>query len=219
MKTKSLLSLTFFFLLFSISSFSLSWLNYPLNTGSSSCSNCTGGDGNYSQFTNITNLQINNTQLDTSKGFLEITMNWLLSLFYTKEEINDTVTSLNNSINSKSTVPSTSCNPLTEVLQNLVNTDGTVTGVCVTKGSSGGGSGSKSSTTMLLQNNYENTNIYNSDDRKSSTTFINLINNDYISNTSDLNITGNLNVTGNVYVAGCIIFNMTGTPVTLGDCI
>jgi len=219
MKTKSLLSLTFFFLLFSISSFSLSWLNYPLNTGSSSCSNCSGGDGNYSQFTNITNLQINNTQLDTSKGFLEITMNWLLSLFYTKEEINDTVTSLNNSINSKSTVPSTSCNPLTEVLQNLVNTDGTVTGVCVTKGSSGGGSGSKSSTTMLLQNNYENTNIYNSDDRKSSTTFINLINNDYISNTSDLNITGNLNVTGNVYVAGCIIFNMTGTPVTLGDCI
>ena len=29
----------------------------------------------------------------------------------------------------------------------------------------------------------------------------------------------NLNVSGNIYVQGCIIYNMSGTPATLGDCI
>jgi len=40
----------------------------------------------------------------------------------------------------------------------------------------------------------------------------------------DGNFTGNLyadnlNITGNLYVGGCIVYNATGTPVTLGDCV
>ena len=37
--------------------------------------------------------------------------------------------------------------------------------------------------------------------------------------TQKLEVTGNLNVTGNIYVGGCIVYNSTGTPVTLGTCI
>lgn len=35
----------------------------------------------------------------------------------------------------------------------------------------------------------------------------------------DILVSHNLNVTENVYVQGCITYNMSGTPVTLGDCI
>lgn len=37
--------------------------------------------------------------------------------------------------------------------------------------------------------------------------------------TQKLTVNGNLNVTGNVYVGGCIVYNSTGIPVTLGTCI
>lgn len=35
----------------------------------------------------------------------------------------------------------------------------------------------------------------------------------------DVNITGNLTVEKNIWVGGCITYNATGTPVTLGDCV
>ena len=35
----------------------------------------------------------------------------------------------------------------------------------------------------------------------------------------NLHVVGNINVTGNLYVGGCITYNYTGTPVTLGTCV
>ena len=36
---------------------------------------------------------------------------------------------------------------------------------------------------------------------------------------NSLHVVGNLNVTGNIYINGCIVYNRTGTPATLGDCV
>jgi len=36
---------------------------------------------------------------------------------------------------------------------------------------------------------------------------------------ANLKVWGNIEITGNLDVGGCIIYNSTGTPVTLGDCV
>jgi hypothetical protein len=55
-------------------------------------------NGNYSQYTNVSNLDVNSTQLNTSNHKLSIITSWLTSLFYEKNS-NVNMSSYNLSVN------------------------------------------------------------------------------------------------------------------------
>ena len=56
-------------------------------TQCNSSSGTSGGDGNYSQYTNVSNLNVNTTTLKTTGGLLDIVLSFFTDLFYQKSEV------------------------------------------------------------------------------------------------------------------------------------
>lgn len=135
-------------------------------------------NGNYSQYTNITNFPINNTQFFLT-DLLNFNLTWLYNFFYSETETD-------NLLNDKMNV--TNC-----VSPQFVRGDG----VCAIP-ATGGGSGNTASSSVYnrLTTNNNNNNFYSSSSASSS-----VYNRIYyqVSSVSNLTVNGNLNVTGNIY--------------------